>query len=121
MATLTYMDMSCIAWSGAVSGQPVKMHTNGLVVTPLLTGTQHFGVLTTSPQNSGDICNVRYQGVASVLVGATVVPGNQLSWNTTMKKAQVATYGHFIIGLALGTATSGNYVDTLLSCYQKNA
>jgi len=121
MATLTYMDMSCIAWSGAVSGQPVKMHTNGLVVTPHLTGAQHFGVLTTSPQNSGDTCNVRYEGVASVLVGATVAPGNQLSWNTMTKKAQVATAGHFIIGLALGAATSGNYVDTLLSRYQKNA
>lgn len=121
MGTLTYMDMSCIAWSGAVSGQPVKMHTNGLVVTPYFTGHSNIGVLTTSPQNSGDVCTVRYEGVASVLVGASITAGNRLSWNTTMQKAQVATAGHYIIGLALGAATSGNYVDTLLSLYNRNA
>ena len=120
MATITGLDIACNANAAATAGLFATIGTNGLVSTQTSAGAMCIGVFTTSPSASGDACTVRYAGVTSVTAGATIDEGYQIS-SFSDGKGRQASAGHYIMGIALTPAASGESFTALMMNQQKNA
>ena len=94
-------------------GKFMKMTSTGATLL-VAAGGAAIGVLdTTDADAAGKAAPIAYQGVTSVLAGATVVAGT-LCASTVTGTAITATTGNYVLGTFLTGGDSGDMVDVLL-------
>jgi len=123
MANFTGFKFTATAGAAASSGTFAKMNSNGKVTKANSGGERCVGVFITSPTGDGQLCNIQYRGTVYVKSGHTsaINAGAEVSAKSN-GEAAVATAGHYVMGIAMGTAAaSGTYFPIMQTNYQKNA